>query len=156
MIAAVAVAAVIIAGTPLLFIWQDRIIAGLSERAGRPLDQDIIYAINGAQLLVAMTAALGYLFVRHLRRIIDTVAEGDPFIPQNAVRLRTMGWIAVTVQLIALPAGALAGWISYKSHVQYIDIGVSLGGIVLALILFVLARVFGKGAEMRDELEGTV
>ena len=28
--------------------------------------------------------------------------------------------------------------------------------VLLALILFVLARVFGQGAQMRDELEGTV
>ena len=31
-----------------------------------------------------------------------------------------------------------------------------LGGILLALVLFILARVFRKGAEMRAELEGTV
>lgn len=156
MAAAVAIAAIIVACTPLLFIWKDRIIAGMSQRAGTPLDSDIVYAMHGAQLLIALTAILGFLFIRHLRRIIDTVAQGDPFIPLNAVRLRTMGWIAVTVQLVAIPAGALAGWISYKGHVRYVDIGISFGGIVLALILFVLARVFGKGAEMRDELEGTV
>ena len=28
--------------------------------------------------------------------------------------------------------------------------------IVLALVLFILARVFREGARMRDELEGTV
>ena len=54
------------------------------------------------------------------------------------------------------PAGALSGWISYTGKMRYVDVGVSLGGVLLALILFVLARVFSQGAAMRDELEGTV
>ena len=34
--------------------------------------------------------------------------------------------------------------------------GFSLTGILMVLILFILARVFKRGAEMREELEGTV
>jgi hypothetical protein len=34
--------------------------------------------------------------------------------------------------------------------------GISFGGFLLALVLFILARVFRKGTEMREELEGTV
>ncbi len=34
--------------------------------------------------------------------------------------------------------------------------GISGNGLLLMLILFILARVFRKGAEMRAELEGTV
>lgn len=156
MVAAVLIAATIIVCTPLLFVFDDRILAGLARRTGTVLDYDFIYAIFGVQLLVAVTATLGYFFIRHLRRIVDTVAQGDPFIPDNALRLRHMGWITVAMQLIAIPAGALSGWISYTGKMRYVDVGVSLGGVLLALILFVLARVFSQGAAMRDELEGTV
>lgn len=31
-----------------------------------------------------------------------------------------------------------------------------LGGIILAITLFILARVFRQGAAMRNDLEGTV
>jgi hypothetical protein len=31
-----------------------------------------------------------------------------------------------------------------------------LGGVILSLTLFVLARVFRKGTDMREDLEGTV
>ena len=37
-----------------------------------------------------------------------------------------------------------------------IDAGLDIEGILLALILFILARVFRHGARMRDDLEGTV
>jgi hypothetical protein len=156
MIASVVVTAAILTSAPLLLFWHEKVLAELTRRAGMPLRGEVTYAITAVQLLVALTAMLGFLFIRHLRRIIDTVALGDAFIPENALRLRHMGWIAVTVQLIAIPAGALAGWLTYAAHLRYVDIGFSLGGIMLALILFVLARVFGQGAEMREELEGTV
>ena len=36
------------------------------------------------------------------------------------------------------------------------DFGITLDGILLAVILFILARVFRQGAAMREDLEGTV
>ena len=156
MIIAIAVTTAILASAPLLFFMRDKVIAELSARAGKALPDELAYAITGVQLLIALTAVLGFFFLRHLRRIIDSVADGDPFIPENALRLRHMGWLAVVIQMIAIPAAALSGWISYTGHLRYVDLGISLGGILLALILFILARIFRKGAEMRDELEATV
>ena len=40
------------------------------------------------------------------------------------------------------------------SHVGHV--GGDGSGVILVLVLFVLARVFRKGTEMREELEGTV
>ena len=37
-----------------------------------------------------------------------------------------------------------------------IDASISLSGILLVLLLIILARVFDRGAEMREELEGTI
>lgn len=51
------------------------------------------------------------------------------------------------------PSDALSGWIAYINDVKYVDIHLSLGDV---LLLFVLARIFRQGAEMRAELEGTV
>jgi hypothetical protein len=137
-------------------LWQVPILAHLSQSAGRALPPSMSNAISGVFALIALSTALGFLFIRNLRRIVDTVAEGDPFIPENAVRLERMAWLVLTIELVAIPSGALAGWIAYVGHVRYLDVGVSIGALILALILFVLARVFRRGAEMRDELEGTV
>ena len=156
MIGAVLVSTALLATIPLVLLWPAPVLAELSRRAGGTLPAEFVYAIAGVMALIAVTAVLGLLFIRLLRRIIDSVADGDPFIPENAVRLGQMGWLSVAVQLIALPAGALSGWIAYTGHLRYIDVGFSVGGVVLALILFILARVFRQGAQMRADLEGTV
>jgi Protein of unknown function (DUF2975) len=109
-------------------------------------------------LLMLVATGLIYDFVIRLRQIIDTVGQGDPFVVDNAVRLTRMGWLALAVQLTMLVAAALAGWVEAHASedVFELNIDVSLFGFVLAVILFILARVFRKGAEMRAELEGTV
>ena len=43
-----------------------------------------------------------------------------------------------------------------KPNVHHDSDGLSMGAIILTLVLFVLARVFRTGAEMQDDLEGTV
>lgn len=109
-------------------------------------------------LLGAIIATLGFFFFRHLRRIVDSVSEGDPFVPINADRLRHMAWLALAIQAMLVPVMGLVIWfdaLPQKSNVHYSDNN-SFGGLILALLLFVLARVFRVGSEMRDQLEGTV
>jgi hypothetical protein len=108
--------------------------------------------------LMLAAGGLIYSFLISLRQIIDTVGQGDPFVMGNAERLTRMGWRALTIQLTMLVAAVLAGWVDAHAteDVFELHIDVSLFGFVLAVILFILARVFRKGAEMRAELEGTV
>lgn len=116
-------------------------------------------------LLVMVMLQIGYRFLRNLGGIIATVGEGDPFALKNAERLSTMGWLTVAGHVLALVLAAMAAWFmpylvkldGAKGHHGY-DFGfnVGLGGILLTLILFILARVFREGARMRADLEGTV
>lgn len=107
---------------------------------------------------VLITLGLIYDFVTQLARIIDTVAEGDPFTLENSRRLRRMGWLTVAVVLISLPSRAVSNWMEPQLAENQLsfDSDGSLTAIALAIVLFILARVFRKGTEMREELEGTV
>ncbi len=104
--------------------------------------------------------ALGFRFFQELKGIIDSVDDGEPFRPENADRLSRMGWISVIAHIGVLPIAGLALWLApYADKVgQDVDVGagVDVSGVLLTLILFILARVFRRGAEMREELEGTV
>jgi hypothetical protein len=104
-------------------------------------------------------AILGFFFFRLLRRIVDSVGDGDPFVPINADRLQSMGWLSLGLQALVMMATPLMIWfdaLPEKPNVHHGDSGFSIGALVTALLLFVLARVFRVGAEMREELEGTV
>lgn len=141
---------------PVVIVMQDRVMAELAAQG----PQSAAAVIGSIVALVALVTAMLALFVWFLvtlRRIVDSVGEGDPFVPINAARLARMAWIAIGVQVVMMPMGGLARYVGNmtEGHTEG-DLGVSFTGLLLALILFVLARVFRKGTEMREELEGTV
>ncbi len=149
----------LIVALPVMLINQSRLLAELAadgKDALPALIPAIAFVIAGAAGLLAM----GVYFLMLLRRIVNSVGEGDPFIPENAKRLSRMGWVAIIAQAAAMPVGIAFVWVAEiaadpSDHVDN-DFGFSGGGILLVLILFILARVFRKGTEMREELEGTV
>lgn len=145
-----------LAGAPLVQVWKAPILARLAAEAGQALDPRIITGISVLLLFAAAMLTLGVYFLLLLRRIIDSVAHGETFSLTNAARLARMGWITAVVEVISIPAGASAYAITHAIRHERVDIGFSLGGVLLALILFILARVFREGATMREELEGTV
>ena len=158
--AALVIAALCVLALPVALIaaavrWDD----WTARLAASGIGADAAPWILLLMVLVALMFALGFFFLRHLRRIVDSVALGDPFAPVNADRLRSMAWLALAIQAIAIPATKLAIWFDaapHRANVHHGDDGLSLGALLLVLILFVLARVFRTGAVMRDELEGTI
>ena len=111
-------------------------------------------------LVCAMLAAL-FIFFGKLRQIVNTVGEGDPFQPANAERLSLMAWLMLGVQILIVPAVAMGSHLArfageISNHGLTVENDFDLTGILFVIVLFILARVFRHGAQMRDELEGTV
>ncbi len=146
-------AAALAVGTPLMFVWRDSIVARLSGHGAPP---EVIWAIIAVSLMMIAMAVLGFFFFRHLYRIIGTVGDGDPFVPVNADRLRAMAWLSLAVHVLAVPSSMLGGWIASVTERVRIEMDLPLSGLLLALVLFILARVFREGTRMRADLEGTV
>lgn len=119
-----------------------------------------VWLIALAMLLIIVLLGCAFRFVQKLLEIVNSVGEGDPFDPRNADRLAAMGWLTLAGQALALPLMAIAAWL--EPYLEKAGKGsefgfdVDPGAILLILVLFILARVFRKGAEMRAELEGTV
>ena len=154
-------AAVMLAiSAPALVIFQDSILAEMAAN-GVGKGGQFILPLAGLLLIVAGIVALAIWFLLLLNRIVVSVGEGDPFVPENARRLSLMGWIALAGQLAMLPLGGLAMWLAdaFKDVPDFhfdADFGIDGSGILLVLVLFILARVFRHGTAMRDDLEGTV
>jgi len=154
----IAAAALTIAA-PLLFVFRERAVATFTAEGVTDAAR-IFPALPLVMLAIAGLLALGVYFLLLLRRIVNSVGDGDPFIPENATRLARMGWTSIAGQLASIPIGAAVVWIARivddNAKVRVDEFGFSGNGILLVLILFILARVFRRGAEMREELEGTV
>ncbi len=151
------VAVILVAVIPIILFSQSHVADAMLEGATASLPL-VLSAIVGVLVLGFALLALGFHFLQLLRRIISSVGDADPFIPDNADRLARMGWIAVIIEVLKLPVIALAAFLAtqFKPEDVQIDLDFSLTGLLLALVLFILARVFRKGTEMREELEGTV
>jgi hypothetical protein len=126
----------------------------LGDGAGIDLDARTT-GVRCLLLLGLVIAGTIFVILRALGRIIATVQAGDPFIIENAARLRTIGWSLLLIQLLDIPAFLIARNFPALGSAAP-DGGVSLAGWLGVLLTFVLARVFVVGARMRDDLEGTV
>lgn len=111
-----------------------------------------------AFVLIIGLMVLSFLFMRELLRMMRSVEQGDPFQPFNGDRLRRMGWLTVGSQLVLVALAAIGmAFDGIRPALMAEDaLNAAFGGLVLALVLFILARVFRIGAAMREELEGTV
>lgn len=135
---------------------QDAVLIRISHHAVTAPGPGAVVAIAVLLAFFAAFLTVAWFWLRELRAIIDSVGVGDPFNPGNAGRLERMGWLTVAAQVASIPGGALAGWVAHTFRKGGLDVGIGLGGILMALVLFILARVFREGAKMREELEGTV
>jgi hypothetical protein len=115
--------------------------------------------LPGLQAIAALglvTIPINNVILKRLLAIVLTVRGGDPFIADNATRLQATAWALLALQLISLAIGGIAKAISTAAHPIDMDAGFSPTGWLAVLLTFVLARIFAEGAQMRDELEGTV
>ena len=132
-----------------------RIYAGLTVPE-RHLQWSELVGIGGT--IGVLVLILAFLLV--LGKIIAGVGS-DPFTRENAGRVRRLGWLALSWQVLAVATGMVGPAAYFMSspwlRVRVIDQhAVSGTGPLLVLALFILAHVFHQGAEMRDELDGTV
>ena len=151
-------AAALVVGLPTIIIIRDRAEASLRAEMGDPNLVFPLVAIVAVLMLAMVIVGMAFYFFGRMRQIVLTVEEGDPFVPENAERLTLMAWLMLGMQALALPAAGLAVFIASRlgEDAGNVDASFDLSGIILVITLFILARVFRKGTEMRDDLEGTV
>ena len=109
---------------------------------------------------IAALGLIGVLFnnavLTRLRKMVETVRLGDPFIADNAYRLNAIAWFLVALQLLSLVIAAVGRTISTPQNPVALDAGFSVNGWLAVILTFVLARVFAEGTLMREDLEGTI
>ena len=161
--AIIGIAALFGGGVAVLF-WQDSLLAGLAT-AYPDISNGFPYLLTAFLFSILPLLALFWLQLSRLGAIVGTVEEGNPFVRVNGARLRFIAMLIFVQQfavLLIMPlisamqyaAGRYAG--SSSDDFQSIDFEISLTALLVALLLVILGRLFEQGADMREDLEGTV
>jgi len=116
----------------------------------------LVMALRAIAALGLVAVPLNYVILKRLLAIVETVRAGDPFVAANALRLQTIAWNLLALQLLSVVIGAIAKSVSTPAHQLHLQAGFSISGWLAVLLTFLLARVFAEGTLMRADLEGTV
>jgi Protein of unknown function (DUF2975) len=153
----VAVGGVVLAlmSVALPLFWSEALAEITTENPGIDAN-NLLPGLLSIFALGLLVLGLIWTMMRKLLAIIDSVEDRNPFVVANAVRLRAIGWLMVGVQMVGLPLAVAAGNVADIFGENDVDMDFSLNGILAILLVFILAGIFERGAEMREELEGTV
>ena len=135
-------------------IWGGPVMRALGVRPAAD-SAALILGMRAIMCLGILAVPIAHIVYTRLLAVVETVKTGDPFVVENAVRLQTIAWAVVGLEIlhvaVAIIARASAG--TQKLGIAW---SFSVTRMLAILLLFVLARVFAEGARMRDELAATV
>jgi len=126
---------------------------------GIPNDSEIrrlIMPLRAIAALGLVAIPLNDSVLRRLLAFIETVRNGNPFVAANAQRLQGIAWVLLALQLLSMVIGGIGNAISTPAFPVHLNAGFSTSGWLAVLLTFVLARIFAEGAQMREDIDGTV
>lgn len=113
------------------------------------------------RLFVAMVGivvfSVGIAFVcSQLSRILSTLADGDPFVPENGPRLTRIALAIAAIEVVrTVFTLIIAATVDLGDDYEVaITINLAVWGAVI--VLFVLAQVFREGSRLREEEKMTI
>ncbi len=95
------------------------------------------------------------VIINRLRRVFETLTQGDPFRPQNVGRLRVVGLALIALEVIGHLFRLSTQWATFQLD-NGVHLSVNLSGWFAILAVFVLAEVFREGARLRSDAELTI
>ena len=132
------------------FVFEPQVFAFFSKKPPH-IDPSWLVPILRLWIVLALPMIVSvHILLSRLLDMVGTVRSGDPFVPENAARLKTIAWCVLANQLLELVFGILAAAVNAAG--SNIDWKFSLTGWLAVALLFVLARVFEEGTQMREDL----
>jgi len=143
----IAVSVIILIGFSISLLTENSIstdlIAKFKESGMKPHLSSM--ALLGSAVIGAM-----WIFVLNiLRKVVKTLLDGDPFVPENISRLRLM-WIVIAL------AEILRIVIVNMSTAGEVTLDLRPGTWFVVFVIAALAEVFRHGAELRRDSELTI
>ena len=118
--------------------------------------ESLVAGMRGIMVVGIVGTPIAFVVFSRLLKIVESVRTGEPFIMDNAGRLRTIACALLGLELLHICVVAIASAVSTEEVPLRINGNFDLTGWLAILLLFVLAQVFVEGTRMREDLEGTV
>ncbi|QSX75911.1 DUF2975 domain-containing protein [Lysobacter arenosi] len=135
---------------PASFIFEPTFFEFFSKKPPRIDPSLLIPTLRVWFVLALLMVGLVHVQLTRLLAVVATVHD-DPFVPENAVRLKTIAWCMLGIEVLRLTFGILAGTMNAAG--SNIEWKFSASGWVAVVLLFVLAQVFEVGTRMRADLQ---
>lgn len=128
-----------------------------SDIVEAPFQPFILWAL----LLALPLLSVAVYIIHQLRHIFRTLVENDPFVIDNAIRLRRVAigvLVGAVLQAVAeiLVGSLIMKAISIPGLLVNLRIQISVTTVFLGLVLLILAEIFKIGTEIKDEQELTI
>lgn len=151
-------AALVLLSAPLSVIFADNLLQAVHQHFAIADSHYPVGSVVALLLCVFAALALWWMFFRCLTHIVDTVVEGDPFIASNANRLQHMAFLLLAIQLVYIPTAAFGLIVetAFKGPASDVAVFWDFTGFLMVITLFIFARVFRHGTDMRSDLRGTI
>lgn len=118
--------------------------------------EGVVTGMRAIMVIGILATPIAYVVLSRLLRIVESVRTGEPFTMDNAMRLRTIAWALLGLELLHICVVGIASAVSTKQVPLRINGNFHPIGWLAILLLFVLAEVFVEGTRMREDLEGVV
>ena len=132
---------------------------GVVTLDGHPEDVALLLhrwpALEAAVISSALYIGALIIITNRLRRVFETLTQGDPFRPENVGRLRVVGVSLIALEAVGYLIRMSVLWLAPEA-VDSIRFSISLSGWFAILAVFVLAEVFREGARLRSDAELTI
>lgn len=135
---------------PASFLFEPTFFQFFSKQPPRVDSSLLIPVLRTWMVLALLMVALVHVQLSRLLAVVATV-NSDPFVPENAVRLKAIAWCMLGIELLRLVFGVMAG--AMNAAGSNIDWKFSASGWVAVVLLFVLAQVFEVGTRLRADLD---
>lgn len=144
----------LVAGFVASFFFEPTFREFFTKRPAR-IDPGLLLPTLRAWMVLALPMiGFVHVLISRLLEMIETVRAGDPFVPENAVRMKSIAWCMLGLQVLNLVFGGLAKTMDAAgSNIPWTFAGT---GWVAVALLFVLTRVFEEGTRIRAELDTVI
>ena len=140
---------------PATFIWDGFFLQFFGGKQPPSIDPSwLLPTLRWWMLLTLPLIAAVHVSLTRLLAMVASVRSGDPFVPENAARLKTIAWCTLLTQVFELVNGAMAATLNAAG--SNIEWRWTATGWLAVVLLFVLARVFEAGTRLREDAQAVI